>query len=74
MYSDFLKLNWSDFSKGIIVAILTAVLTYIANALQVSGLNLDWQQVLSVAIIAGIGYLSKQFLSDSEGKVLGKIG
>ena len=72
--SNLFKVNSVDFAKGLVVVVLTAVLTYIANALQVSGLNLDWQQVLSVAIIAGIGYLSKQFLSDSEGKVLGRIG
>lgn len=71
--SQFLKLNWSDFSKGIIVAILTAVLTYIANALQVSGLNLDFSQVLSIAITAGISYLAKNLLTDSEGKVLGRF-
>lgn len=73
MNSSFLKLNWSDFSKGIIVAILTAVLTYIANALQVSGLNLDFGQVLSIAITAGISYLAKNLLTDSENKFLGRI-
>jgi len=75
--SDLFNLNWSDVAKGLVVAVFAAVITYLAALVQVPGFDLttiNWQGVLSVAVIAGISYLGKNFVSDSNGKVLGAIG
>ncbi len=73
--STMFKLVSNDFIKGLVVAVLTAVLTAIAQLLQVSGFSsFDWNQILSVAITAGVAYLAKNYLSDENGKVLGSIG
>ena len=71
MNSQLFKLNVRDFAKGLLIAVLTAVFASAAQLLQVSDLNLDWWQLLSVAIAAGVAYISKNFLSDESGRVLG---
>ncbi len=75
--SNLFRLNGSDVIKGVVVAVLSAVLTAIHNALAIHSLNFgayDWNSILYVGVAAGIGYLTKNFLSDEEGKVLGAIG
>lgn len=70
--SNIFSLNIRDVAKGVITAVLAGVLTFIYAALQ-SGTAIDWQQVLTIAVTAGLSYIIKNFLSDSNGKVLGRI-
>ena len=79
--SSFLRLNTKDFSKGAVTAVFVGVLTALYQVFTVAGFDVfsaDWGSILSsafnVAITTFIGYLAKNFLSDSEGKVFGKIG
>lgn len=75
--SNLFSLGKSDFIKGLIVAILAPVFMALANILNAPGFNfetLDWVSLLKIGFIAGLSYLAKNFFSDSEGKVLGKIG
>jgi len=76
MNSQFLRLNTSDFVKGLIVAIAASVVTYLASALNAPGFDwttLDWNYILKIAFTSFMGYISKNLLSNSEGKVFGKI-
>lgn len=71
------KLGWSDLAKGLIVAILTGVLTYgqqaVANAtLDFAALN--WSTIGGVAAAGAVGYLLKNLLSDNDGKFVGRVG
>lgn len=71
MKSNFLNLNLTDLTKGLVVAVLTAVITYLYEALQSGDFtSLDWKIVGTTALIAAIGYLSKNLLTNSEGQVL----
>ena len=75
--SAFLKLNLSDLSKGLVVAILAAVLGVFQQAVQTHGIEFnayDWVGVLDVAWKVAVAYLSKNLISDENGKVFGKIG
>ena len=75
--SAFLRLDLKDLSKGLVVAVLVVVLGALQQALTSHGLDLtayDWNAILDVAWKAAAAYLGKNLLSDSEGKVLGKIG
>lgn len=68
------KLNSQDFIKGLVVTVISAVLTAfmgILNAPEFSFSSIDWNDVVKVAISSGIAYLIKNFASDSEGRVLG---
>jgi putative Mn2+ efflux pump MntP len=74
--SEYLKLSWSDLANGLAVAIFTAILQFLYQFVGEHGLNFsatDWTQLLGVALLAALGYLSKNFLKDSDGKLVGKI-
>ena len=75
--SDLFRLGKSDLVRGLIVAVLSAVFLSASQMLQAPNFNfatIDWQQILNVAGATFMAYISKNFLSDSSGKVLGKIG
>lgn len=65
------KLNGNDFIKGLILAVITAVLTAVYNTLE-SGSQIDWKAVATIGITAFIGYLLKNIASNSNGEVLKK--
>lgn len=69
MNSKLFKVNGYDLLKGFIVSIISAVLTLLLTQLQ-SG-NIDWQAVLTVALISAISYILKQLGTDSDGNALG---
>lgn len=55
----------SDVWKGLIVAIITPVLTVIINSLQQGALTFDWKAIGITALTAGIAYIVKNFLTPS---------
>ena len=68
------KLNSQDFIKGLVVTVISAVLTAlmgILNSPEFSFASINWNEVVKVAVSSGIAYLIKNFASDSEGRVLG---
>ena len=70
--SKFLNLNLQDIAKGFIVAALSAVFTGLYQALSAQAV-IDPRQLLMVGLTAGIGYLVKNYFTDSSGKLLGKF-
>ena len=60
-----------DWVKGLVVAILGAVGGMIQSWLE--GGAMDWKQVGLTALIAGIAYITKQFATDSNSKILGVV-
>ena len=75
--SELFKLSKSDFVKGLTTAVLSAVFLSAGQMLQSPDFNfaaIDWQQILNVAGATFLAYTSKNFLSDSSGKILGRIG
>lgn len=71
MKSNFLNLNFKDFSKGLLVAVITAVLTYLYEVIQTGDFTaIDWKMVGSTALIAAVGYLAKNLLTNSDGEPL----
>jgi hypothetical protein len=58
------------------VAILSAVLTWLLDALNVPTFDfatLSLMEGVRIGLVAGIAYLIKNFVTDSEGKLMGKI-
>lgn len=69
MNSLFLRINFADVGKGLLVAVFSAVLMFLYNLLQTQGLAFsgeNLQELLKVALITLIGYLSKNFLTNSD--------
>ena len=67
--SNFLKLNWRDVLKSLLLAVLAAVVTFVYNAIQ-SGvpLNGDFiKESAMVAVAAALAYLLKNFFENNDG-------
>ena len=74
--SELFKLNLQDLVRGLIVAVLASVLTYIVEILKQKGLALeaaDYQQILQIAFTALVAYLGKNLATSNNGKLGGKI-
>jgi len=61
--SDFLKLNWADFGKGLIIAVLTPVLVVIQESVSAGTLTFNWSAIGISAIAGGVAYLIKNFFT-----------
>lgn len=73
--SKIFALNAKDLLKGAIVAFGGAVLTAIYNSLQTGVFPTTWEQykpILLVGAAALIAYLSKNLLTNEQGKFLSK--
>jgi hypothetical protein len=68
MNSSFLNINLKDLGKGLIVAVLTSVLTIVYNTVESGNLTFDWKLIATTAITTGIGYLLKNLLTNSQGE------
>jgi hypothetical protein len=70
--SKLFNLNLVDIVKGIIVAVLSAVLSVLYQALTAQAV-IDPKQLLLVGLTAGLGYLLKNVFTSADGKFLGKV-
>lgn len=69
--SKFLTLNWADFGKGLLLAVLSAVLTLIVSLLKEKGFDLtstDLSAILQIAVTTLVAYLGKNLFTNSEGQ------
>lgn len=68
MKSKFLTLDWTDFSRGLLIAFLTAILTGIINILD-TGAVFNWitlKPVFIAGISAALSYLLKCLATNSQ--------
>lgn len=75
MTSDIFKLNLNDFTKGLIMAFLASAVFVIYTAFTDScGIQcVDWLNALNAGIAGAIAYLIKNYFTDHNGKLGGKI-
>ena len=74
--SKLFRLNFKDVGKAIVVAVLAAIYAGLTNELTAHGLDFssyNWMGMLDLAETAAVAYISKNFLSNDEGKFLGKV-
>lgn len=72
MNSTFLNLNNKDFIKGLIVAVLSAVVTIIYNTVQAGSLTFDWKAIGLTALSSAMAYIMKNLFTNSTGNFLKK--
>lgn len=63
--------NWNDVKGAVLSGVITAVIGYIATLGNV--FDVDFKQVLSIAVIAALSSLLKALGTDKEGKFMGKV-
>ena len=69
--SGFLKLNARDLLRGALVTALTSVLFTLAASLNAGSLPVlsDLQSILVVGLSAGVSYLLKNLVTNSQGQI-----
>ncbi len=72
MKSSFLSLNTKDFVKGLVITVLTSVLSIIYSSLQAGSLTIDWKVILTTGLTSAIGYIIKNYLTNSKDEILKK--
>lgn len=72
MNSSFLALNTKDFLKGLIVAVLSAVVTILYSSLQAGDFVIDWKSIGMAALSAALAYVTKNFFTNSNNELLKK--
>jgi len=72
MKSGFGKLNVQDFFRGLIIAVLTALVTFLYNTMELGELVFNWKQIATTSLTAALAYIIKNYLSNSEGAFLKK--
>ncbi len=59
-------LNISDVWKGLIVSVLSSVITIVVNTLQQGSLTFDWKAIGITALTTGLAYIMKNFFTVSK--------
>ena len=75
--SGFVRINKSDIIKGFVMAFATPILVYLADIIGVPGFTfaaLDIGMLVKIGLASGFTYLIKNWLTDSQGKLLGHWG
>jgi len=57
-------LNWRDFFKGLILAVIVPVLVTIQTSLAAGNVVFDWKAIGISSVAALIGYLIKNFFTN----------
>jgi hypothetical protein len=72
MRSSFLSINWRDTFKGLLLAVITAVLTWAYEALQAGTLftKEGLKAMGLVALSAFMAYIIKNFFTNTNGEIL----
>lgn len=70
--SKFLSLNIWDLIKGLIMAVLAAVLVIIKSTVEGGSLDFNWASISQTAIVTAVAYLLKNFLTNTNGEMLKK--
>lgn len=67
--STFLNLNSSDFLKGLIMAVLSSVITVVYQTVEAGSLTFDWKSIGTIALTSALAYIMKNLFTNSTGKL-----
>ena len=70
--STFLNLNSSDFLKGLLMAVLSSVITVVYQTVEAGSLTFDWKAIGTIALTSALAYIMKNLFTNSTGKLFGK--
>lgn len=67
--SSFLNLNWSDFLRGLLMAVAVPVITIISQSLDAGTLVFNWKAIGIAALSGGLAYILKNLFSPATIKI-----
>lgn len=59
-------LQTRDAIKGLVIAVLTAVITVVYTSLEAGSLNFDWKAIGTTALTAALAYIMKNWLEPTK--------
>lgn len=59
-------LKGRDWLKGLLIAVVTAVLTIVKQTVEAGSLSFNWEAILTATIAAGSAYILKNLLEPSK--------
>lgn len=68
--SKFFNLNWQDFIKGLIMAVLGSVAGFVMGVINAHSFVFSWPDIWHVALAAFVTYLVKNLFTNSTGQPL----
>ena len=74
MKSKLFRVNLGDLGRGLLVAVLSTVFLAFGSALNAENFSFasfDYASLIQVAMASGMGYIVKNFITNSEGTILG---
>ncbi|CAB4144164.1 hypothetical protein UFOVP462_21 [uncultured Caudovirales phage] len=72
MQSTFLNLNTNDFIKGLVMAVLSTVITVVYQTVEAGSLVFDWKSIGTMALTTALAYIMKNLLTNSTGSLFAK--
>lgn len=72
MKSSLFTLNKADFVKGLVIAVLTGIITAAYTTVQNDSLQFDWKAITIAALSAAFAYITKNLLTNSNDEFLKK--
>jgi len=70
MFTKLGTIKFSDWSRGLVIAIIMAPLTIIYQSVSAGTLIFDWKAIIVAALGGGIAYLLKNLGTGEGGKLL----
>jgi hypothetical protein len=70
--SKFLRLDYRDLSKGLLIAVLTPALLVVQQSLSEGHLVFNWNNILAVSLAGGLSYLIKNFFSGAKDNTMSR--
>lgn len=70
LFSKFGELNQNDLIKGLIMAIIGAILPIIQQSIESGNLTFDWNAIWKMALSVALAYLTKQLFTNSNNQPL----
>jgi hypothetical protein len=70
MNSTFFNLNATDFIKGLLMAVLSSVITVVYQTIEAGSLVFDWKAIGTIALTSGLAYIMKNLFTNSTGGFL----
>ena len=67
MQSTFLNLNTNDFIKGLVMAVLSTVITIVYQTVEAGSLVFDWKSIGTMALTTALAYIMKNLFTNSTG-------
>lgn len=56
------SIGWSDALRGLLIAVITAVITVLENSISAGDFNFDLSNIAKVGATAAVGYIFKNLL------------